>query len=57
MLEIIMKNHNFLYKRKIQARNNSLLDYFSRKLGVTQMARTVFKERGELWLTVQTQLA
>lgn len=56
-LEIITKNHNFPCKRGIQARSNSLSRYFSGELGVTQMASTVFKERGELWLTLQTQLA
>lgn len=57
MLEIIMKNHTFLCKRGIQAKSNSLSDYFSRGLGVTQMASPVFKEQGGLWLTLQTQLA
>lgn len=39
MFEMIMKNHNFTCK----ARGS---DYFSRGLGVTQMASTVFKGRG-----------
>lgn len=46
MFEMIMKNHNFTCKRGMQARGNSLSDYFSRGLGVTQMASTVFKGRG-----------
>ena len=56
-LEMIMKNHNFLCKSGIQARSNSLSDCFTRGLGVTQMASAAFKERQELWLTLQTQLA
>lgn len=54
---MIMKSHNFLCKRGIQARNNSLSDYFSRGLRVTQMASTSFGESAELWLTLQTLLA
>lgn len=46
MLERIMKNHNFMHKRGIQARGKSLSEYFSRGLGVTQTASTGFKERG-----------
>lgn len=46
MLEMIMKNHNFLCKRGTEARSSSLSGYFSKGLGVTPAASTVFREGG-----------